>query len=297
MADKKKSTALTTLDTFSIANRYEGMAPELLAELEDEMGDLDPESGITCRKIKIPSGGGLAYEVQGEEETDVEYMKEINAVVIFTHRVNGFWAGSYGDDDQNKAPVCSSMDGKTGVRIDSGEVVSCETCPLNQFGSATDQKGNQAKGKACKNMRRLYLMMDGDPNFYLLTVPPTSIKDVNKQLAKIMAGGTPYTGLVLKFTLEKTKNAAGVEYSKVVISKAGLLPPAVSSIAQEMRRQIKAQYQSLAITSDDYTAAPEQSKTADIPDNDYQEVGDVSTSEAGDFQEASQIDEDNLPFN
>ncbi len=298
MADKKKTTtALATLDAFSIANRYEGMDPELMAELEDEMSDLDPESGITCRKIKIPSGGGLAYEVQGEEETDVEYMKEINAVVVFTHRVNGFWAGSYGDDDQNKAPICSSMDGKTGVRIDSGEIVSCETCPLNQFGSATDQKGNQAKGKACKNMRRLYLMMDGDPNFYLLTVPPTSIKDVNKQLAKIMAGGTPYTGLVLKFTLEKTKNAAGVEYSKVVISKAGLLPPAVSSIAQEMRRQIKEQYQSMAITMDDYAAAPEQPTTTEPPSEAPAPTENYSTEAADDFPEPPQIDEDNLPFN
>ena len=271
------------------------MDPEMMEELEDEMSDLDPESGITCRKIKIPSGGGLAYEVQGEEETDVEYMKEIKAVVVFTHRVNGFWAGAYGDDDQNKAPVCSSIDGKTGVRIDSGEVISCETCPLNQFGSATDQKGEPGKGKACKNMRRLYLMMDNDPNFYLLTVPPTSIKDVNKQLAKIMAGGTPYTGLVLKLTLEKTKNAAGVEYSKVVISKAGLLSTAVSAAAKEMRRQIKEQYQSMAITSEDY-AAPEQSTAAETPDEIPAPVENYTTATADDFPEPPPTDEDNLPF-
>ena len=295
MAKNKKTTALATLETFSIANRYEGMDPEMMEELEDEMSDLDPESGITCRKIKIPSGGGLAYEVQGEEETDVEYMKEIKAVVVFTHRVNGFWAGAYGDDDQNKAPVCSSIDGKTGVRIDSGEVISCETCPLNQFGSATDQKGEPGKGKACKNMRRLYLMMDNDPNFYLLTVPPTSIKDVNKQLAKIMAGGTPYTGLVLKLTLEKTKNAAGVEYSKVVISKAGLLSTAVSAAAKEMRRQIKEQYQSMAITSEDY-AAPEQSTAAETPDEIRAPVENYTTATADDFPEPPPTDEDNLPF-
>ena len=295
MAKNKKTTALATLETFSIANRYEGMDPEMMEELEDEMSDLDPESGITCRKIKIPSGGGLAYEVQGEEETDVEYMKEIKAVVVFTHRVNGFWAGAYGDDDQNKAPVCSSIDGKTGVRIDSGEVISCETCPLNQFGSATDQKGEPGKGKACKNMRRLYLMMDNDPNFYLLTVPPTSIKDVNKQLAKIMAGGTPYTGLVLKLTLEKTKNAAGVEYSKVVISKAGLLSTAVSAAAKEMRRQIKQQYQSMAITSEDY-AAPEQSTAAETPDEIPAPVENYTTATADDFPEPPPTDEDNLPF-
>lgn len=287
MADKK-STALAIFEKFSITNRYEGMSPELMAELEDEMGDLDPESGITCRKIKIPSGGGLAYEVQGEEETDVEYKKEIEAVVIFTHRVNGFWSGSYGDDDQNKIPICSSIDGKTGMNIETGEIESCENCPYNQFGSATDQKGDQTKGKACKNMRRIYMMMDGDPNFYLLTVPPTSIKDVNKQLTKIIAGGTPYTSLVLKFTLEKVKNSAGIEYSKVVIKKAGTLPSEVSATAQEVRRQIKEQYQGMAITLDEYTAAPEQSAGT---------TAEQQTSTPETDNEAPPINDDNLPFN
>lgn len=96
MADKKNSTALATMDSFAIANRYEGIDPELLAELQDEMGDLDPESGITCRQIKVPSGGGIAYEVQGEEEGDADPMKEILGVIVFTHRLSGYWPGSFG---------------------------------------------------------------------------------------------------------------------------------------------------------------------------------------------------------
>ena len=69
-------------------------------------------------------------------------------------------------------------------------------------------------------MRRIYLMMDGDPNFYLLSVPPTSIKDVNKQLAKILASGTPYTGMIVSLTLEKAKNsnALSSDYSQYLSS-------------------------------------------------------------------------------
>lgn len=105
MATKKNETALAVADNFQLMNRYEGIDPELLAELQDEMDDLDPESGITCLKIKIPSGGGLAYEVQTDEEDDAEYMKQIDGVVIFTHRANGFWPGAYGSgEDQNPAP-------------------------------------------------------------------------------------------------------------------------------------------------------------------------------------------------
>ncbi|MDO5765655.1 MAG: hypothetical protein Q4P84_08160, partial [Elusimicrobiales bacterium] len=72
MTEKKKDTALATTDSFQIANRYEGLDPDLLAELRDQLEDLDPETGITCRMIKIPAGGKLAYEVQGESDDDVE---------------------------------------------------------------------------------------------------------------------------------------------------------------------------------------------------------------------------------
>lgn len=74
MTTTKKTTALAVVDSFQLVDRYEGIDPELMAELQDELSDLDPESGITCRQIKVPSGGGIAYEVQGEEEGDAEPM-------------------------------------------------------------------------------------------------------------------------------------------------------------------------------------------------------------------------------
>lgn len=279
----KKTTELAPINNFQIANRYEGMDPELLAELQDQMDDLDDDNGIMCRLIKIPAGGGLAYEVQGEDDDDVEYMKEISGVIIFTHRMNGYWPNSYGTGEgEDKIPLCSSMDGKSGLWRDSGELRNCENCPLNQYGSAAATKGETARGKACKNMRRLYMMLDGDPNFYLLTVPPTSIKEVNRQLAKIMGSkGIPYTGLIVSLKLEKAVNAGGIAYSKVVIEKKGLLPAPVAATAKEMRRQIKDQYQSMAITLDDYAAAPADSG---------------STTVAGEFQEVTGNDEA-LPFN
>ena len=284
MATKKNTgTEMATIDTFTIANRYEGLDPDLLAELKDELEDLDDESGIACRLIKIPAGGGLAYEVQGDDDDEVEYMKEISGVIVFTHRMNGFWPESFGSSEgEDKIPLCSSMDGKTGVWRDSGEVRSCESCPMNQFGSADDGKGGKGKGKACKNMRRLYMMLSGDPNFYLLSVPPTSIKEVNRQLVKIMGSkGIPYTGMIVSLKLEKAVNAAGVAYSKVVIEKKGVLPAPISAQAKEMRRQIKEQYQTMAVTLDDYTAAAPAEPAA----------------EQDDFTEVTAAEDPELPFN
>lgn len=287
MANSKK-TELATVGNFELTvNRFEGLSPEDLEELKDQMEDLDQDTGIACRLIKIPSGGKLAYEVQtGEDEADVDYMKEVEGVIIFTHRLNGYWPGAFGTDD-NKVPACSSMDGKTAVWTDTGEVRTCENCPLNQYGSDDNPNGT-GKGKACKNMRRIYLMMNGDPNFYLLTVPPTSIKDVNKQLTKIITGGTPYTGLIVSFKLEKAKNAKGVEYSKVTVEKKGLLPPAVSTTAKEMRRQIKAKYQDMTITLAEYAPAQDQG-AATAPPPEAAEG--QAAPDAGEFAEAG-----DLPF-
>lgn len=294
MATTKKTTALAVADSFQIVNRYEGIDPELMAELQDELSDLDPESGITCRQIKVPGSGGLAFEVQGEDENDAEPMKQIDAVIVFTHRVSAYWPGTYGSgDDAAKIPVCSSMDGKMGINTSTGEITPCENCPYNQYGTGTDEKGNPSRGKACKNMRRIYMMMDGDPNLYLLSVPPTSIKDINKQLAKILASGTPYTGMIVSFTLEKTKNGNGTPYSKVLVKKSGLLPPAIAAQVVQLRGEIKKQYQSLAITLDDYTAAPARSNSPDI----YPSEAEAAAMEGVAFEDAPPPPSDNeLPF-
>lgn len=287
MATKKNELAV--LNSFEMTAPFQSMDPELLAELQDELEDLDAEIGITCRQIKIPAGGKLAYEVQGEEDGDEEYLKEIEGVIVFTHRMNGYWPNAFGTstNPEDKLPVCSSMDGKTGMNIQTGCVEECERCPYNQFGS----DGRGGKGKACKNMRRIYLMRSGDPNFYLLTVPPTSIREVNKSLTRIMASkGIPYTNLIIGFKLAKATNANGIDYSTVVIEKKGILPPAAAATAKEMRSQIKSKYRDMTLSLDEYAS--------EASSNTYPAQGDVAAAapvvDDGQFVEVS--DKDDLPF-
>lgn len=241
---------LTVMDGFQITTGYEGMDPELMEELKDELEDLDDERGISCRQIKVPSGGGKAYEVEGDDPDDPEVMKEVQGVIVFTHRMNSYWEGEFGSDD-NKVPTCSSMDAKMGTNFETGEIRSCDTCQLNQY-------GNDGTGKACKNIRRVYLLLSGRPEIYMLSVPPTSIKDVNKQLARIMGSNKiPYTRLIVTFKLEKAKNKGGIEYSKVTVEKTGMLPDGIAKQTAAMRRELKEKYTEVAITTADYNTAKE----------------------------------------
>ena len=93
MAAEKKSTALATVDSFQIVTGMEGMDEDLLAELEDEMDDLDDVKGISCRHIKIPSGGGKAYEVEGDDPGSSGYRKRDRGSDHFYSAMNSLTGG------------------------------------------------------------------------------------------------------------------------------------------------------------------------------------------------------------
>ena len=107
-------------------------------DLQEEMQGLN----VTFDRIKVPSGGGLAFEVPGENPDEPDLQKEFSAVILYHHPILSYYKEKY--TGGSEAPDCSSMDGINGVDRESGELKSCKDCPLNQFG--TGENG----GKACK---------------------------------------------------------------------------------------------------------------------------------------------------
>lgn len=237
---------LATMDKFEITNPYDGMSEEDIAELKEAMEDLDPEKSIICKSIKIPNGSSNAFSIESEEDPeDSDPQKTIEAVIVFTHKANAYWDSAFGEGDDSKAPTCSAIDAKQGVVFETGELRSCDGCQFNEFGP-------DGTGKQCKNMRRLYLRLSGRPSLYLLTLPPTSMKDVNRQLATIMTTmKIPYSRLVMKFSLKKAESRQGIAYNKVVVEKAGMLPKELWPVIDAMNKEIKSQYQSFQITADE----------------------------------------------
>ena len=108
---------------------------ELFAE---ELDGLTP----SFERIKIPAGGGLAFEVPGDDPDSPDSVKEFKAVILYHHPINCFYEEEY--TGGNNPPDCGSMDGKIGVCSESGEIKYCSDCPNNKFGSAKNG------GKACK---------------------------------------------------------------------------------------------------------------------------------------------------
>ena len=153
----------------------------------------DVSSGTyTLLEKKAPEGYVLSNEtytltVSGSRVT-MNGKAYLEGVILYSHNSNAYWPeGSEYDDDQ--PPLCQSFDGKVGYGEPGG---TCADCVLNQFGS----DGNN-KGKACKNMRMLYLLRSGEYMPIQIALPPTSL--------------TPYTRFVNEaFLSRRRKVCTGV---------------------------------------------------------------------------------------
>lgn len=200
------------------------------AELADDMDGLQ----LSFQRAKIPGGGVLQFELPGEDPENPDYVQTLEGVILFNHSANSYWpAGSEYDD--NTPPQCQSVDGKVGYG-DPGGI--CEACDYNKFGS--DPNGG---GKACKNMRVLYLLRSGEMMPIQLSLPPTSIRPFTTFVnsAFLLRGRRVCSGLVQIGLRKGSSN--GFTYSVATFKKLrdfeGEELAQVCAYADSFRDQIK----------------------------------------------------------
>jgi len=163
--------------------------------------------------IKIPSGGGLGFEVPGDDD-EPDIVKEIEGVIVHHHPVNAYWAEEY--TGGNEPPDCSSMDGKLGTGEPGG---NCKTCPMNEWGT-----GRDGVGKACQNRRRIYILRKDEIFPILISLPPTSLGNFSNFISRsVLQKSKRSYQLIVKAKLKKATNKSGIEYSQVNWSVIGQL--------------------------------------------------------------------------
>lgn len=255
---KNENTALAVLEQ----NHFE------LVPLNDDIKDIIAEEmdglgAVPFDIIKIPAGGGLSFELPGESEDTPIAATELVGIIVDHHPVNALWMTEY--DGSNNQPDCSSFDGKSGVDS-NGEVKQCLNCPYNQFGS----KANGGKGKACKNMHRIYILMNGQVIPMLLILPPSSLAAWRNYIGKkiVVKGKRPWMVLT-KVTLKKEKNENGIAYSQAVFTKVADLTPAECEMIKPMAEGFKAMTRSTVMQSvDTFAEGAAQEGFAEVTDDD-----------------------------
>lgn len=169
-------------------------------DLADDMEGLQ----MSFQRIKIPSGGNIVFEIPTDDPDNPNYVKTVEGVLIHHHDANAYWPeGS--EYNENTAPLCSSVDGKQGIGEPGG---LCAMCGMNQYGTAPE-----GRGKACKNMRMLYLLQSGESIPIQISLPPTSLKPFKTFINQaFLLRRRPSYSSVIQIGLRKENNG-GNDYS------------------------------------------------------------------------------------
>ena len=168
-------------------------------------------------KIKVPAGGGKAFEMPGDD--GVEYAKSFDGVILASAFVNAWWDQPYGAGG-DQAPKCSSRDGISGWDAEGNEY-NCKHCPRNRMGSA-----DGGRGKACRNMVELLVLLEGQALPALLRVPTMSVANYAAYVARTLVprGCQPWD-VVTSFSLTSATNAGGIAYSQIAFACKGKVDP------------------------------------------------------------------------
>ena len=194
-------------------------------DFNSELAGLD--SGFD--RIKIPTGGGLNFEIPNLENSDEPiFIKEFSAIILYHHPLFTYYENKYSGN--NNPPDCCSLDGVTGSGNPGGK---CSLCKLNMFGSG--ENGS----KACKNKHKLYILRERELFPVVLVLPASSIQELSKYIRGLLSTGRKSDFVVTKLSLKKAMNKTGIAFSKVCFSTLRDLQQSEKDKLKDLIKQVK----------------------------------------------------------
>jgi len=210
-------------------------------------GDLD--------RIKVPAGGATSWEIttlKGEES-----VKAIEGIILIADDNRVLYKSAY--TGENDPPDCFSPDGEIGFGDPGGP---CATCPLSQWGSAEN-----GRGQAC-NLRKLMLILRPDSLLPVIISAPTgSVKPITDYMKRITSAGLPHYAVVSSLGLSKKKSGEGITYAAIEPVFVRELADEEIEKVLEYRHQVVPAFEQAAKEPDmmSQTAAPATENGGDVP--------------------------------
>lgn len=221
-----KSTALAVVENFALSP---ASVAELAQAIKEEIGIM---GALDLPRTNVPSGGTLIWPVKATaDDKRPALIEALEGVIILHHPAYAYYSNP--SPTAGMRPDCSSRNGEYGITTEGGEMVSCATCPYNQFGSGTKADGSPSRGKACKNAFMLYLLREGELLPTMVKIPPTGVKALKAYIQGLLlpkGGGTmrrPYE-VVTRITLNPASNSDGTDYGVPSFEAIGVLKPDVA---------------------------------------------------------------------
>ncbi|MCM1439360.1 MAG: hypothetical protein NC131_09210 [Roseburia sp.] len=196
--------------------------------LNETMADDCRGLDFSFDRVKLPSGGGTAFEIPSAESDESEMAKDITGVIVYNHPAFACYHEKY--TGGNNPPDCGSFDGVTGIGTPGG---ACAACPYNKFGSGEGQS------KLCKNKRMLYILREGELFPITLSLPTGSLKSFSNYVKNQLSRGRKLNQVVTKITLKKATNTSGIAFSQAVFAFERMLTAeertAVASVSETVK--------------------------------------------------------------
>lgn len=256
---KAQMNMLTTIDydETALAGLTQEERAAFLAMQQDELQHT--LSGVDLQLSRYKINKDLCQFVDESGET----VKELVGVIVYKDKVRGYWDRSADDN----VPECSSIGGVTGTTR-NGETRSCANCPYNQWGSAVDEKGEPMKGKACKEMRRIYLALKGTAVPIFVTLPPTSIGNFDKYISARVTKKITDLARETKITLAPEKGGK-FTYAVAQFALGEPVSPKDQLAYYELRKWAKAHADRTPVEVEDYDVTDAEATQVDEDENPF----------------------------
>ena len=190
----------------------------------EELGDSDAQ----LQKIGTPSEEGEGFRMPEDLMTPGYTTNAFQGVILYHHAMNFLFDGEY--TGEKRMPVCWSYDGKNG---EGKPGRACKGCDKNRFSS-----GENGKGKACRNKRRVYVLAEGRRLPEMISIPTGSLGYFYRYVTYLVERGLRPSQMVTRFTVV-TGEKDGRRYPQILLTPMRQLNPEEEAIMAEMGALVK----------------------------------------------------------
>ncbi len=201
----KNETSIPAIQTMALPAEFEPRYSALMKALESMIAPRLPQISILHQ--------AEMFEMPDETKVD-----EFVGIILDSNSVNAYWIESFDDTGGGVPPDCWSMNAiDPGPEVESPGSDLCARCDKNKF------KSDGGRGKACKNIKRVHIILPDQFLPFRLPLPPTSLSVFETFSYMMVSGGLESFDAVVRFSLVEDKNNDGIAYSKIKLSRIGLV--------------------------------------------------------------------------
>jgi hypothetical protein len=213
----------TDLVPFEVGGGLATIDPQEIAEFELEFD-----------RVKIPAGGGLSFEVPGDDPERPDSAPALEGVIVYWRKRDALYLDDF--TGENNPPDALWLAGKCQYINDrakaAGALEDLNNCPFNKF-----VEGGRKK---TQNRADLYILSSGEMLPKELSLSPASLKTWNAFVPKrVFNKGVGLQDVAVRIKLSKQKSQGGISYSRAEFELVGLLPEEVGAQMREVGRMVQ----------------------------------------------------------